>query len=341
MAFGKHFPGHGDTGVDSHIDLPLVPHERARLNQVELVPFQAAIEADFAGIMSAHVTFPAIDPTPGMPATLSYPGLTELLRYELGYDGLIVTDSLEMGALASNGYPPQVSAPLAFAAGADLLLFNRDHAMHRQVIASLVQAVEEGKISQEKLDASVQRIWEAKQRFGLLDPQPVELGAIADSVRTAEHLKLSRNLARQSMTLLRDPGKLLPVSKDCATIIVAPGLLQDQAKGLGDTTLPVDAQPTASQIAKVLEASQDEQTVIVLTYDLSSNIQQLKLVQELTDQDIPVVVVAARNPFDARLLPDKITVLVTYGFNPPVRDVLAEVLTGTVQPTGVLPVEFP
>ncbi len=341
LAFGKHFPGHGDTGVDSHIDLPLVPHDRARLDQVELVPFQAAIQADFAGIMSAHVTFPAIDPTPGMPATLSYPVLTDLLRYELGYDGLIVTDSLEMGALAAHGYPPQVSAPLAFAAGADLLLFNRDHAMHRQVFASLVQAVGEGKISQEQVDASVQRILQAKQRFGLMAPQLVELEAVADSVRTIEHLELSRNLARQSVTLLRDPRKLIPINTDQSTILVEPGAMRGLTKGLGDLTLQVDAQPASAQIADVIHVAHDRYTVIVMIYDLDNNTKQLKLMQELVNRDVPIVVIAARNPFDVPLLPESVTVLVTYGFNPPVREALMEMLAGDIQPTGALPVELP
>lgn len=341
MAFGKHFPGHGDTGVDSHIDLPLVPHDRARLDRVELVPFRAAIEADIAGIMSAHVTFPAIDPAPGLAATLSYPVLTGLLRHELGYDGLIVTDSLEMGALAANGYPPQVSAPLAFAAGADLLLFNRDHAMHRDVFASLARAVREGKISREQVDASVQRILQTKGRFGLLDPQPVEIGAVTDSVKTVEHLTLARDLARKSVTLLRDPRRLLPLNADRSSLIVEPGVMRDLTKGLAETTLQVDAQPTPSQIADIVHVAHEGRTVIAVVYDLSNNLEQRKLVQELVDKDIPVIVIAGRNPFDAFLLPDSATVLVTYGLNPPVREALADMLAGDARPTGRLPVELP
>src|SRR6266487_2179122 len=170
LAFGKHFPGHGDTGIDSHIALPLVSHDRARLDQIELVPFKAAIAEHFAGIMSAHVTFLTMDPNPGMPATLSRPVLTGLLRDELGFKGLIATDSLEMGALAESGYPPGVGAALAFAAGADVLLFNRDHVMHKQAFANLMQAVKDGKFSQEQLDLSVRRILDVKEKFDILQP---------------------------------------------------------------------------------------------------------------------------------------------------------------------------
>jgi len=343
LAFGKHFPGHGDTSVDSHIDLPLVPHDRARLDQIELAPFKAAIAADFAGIMSAHVTFPAIDSTPGLPATLSRPVLTGLLREELGYEGLIVTDSLEMGALAAHGWPPPVGAPLALAAGADLLLFNRDHAMHRAAFANLVQAVKDGKISPEQLEASVQRIWQAKQKFGLLNPAPVEVESAAASVKTDEHLALSRELTQKSITLLRDPQGLIPLRVDPAPLIVEPAAVRDLTRwlGLNGTTLLVDAQPTKSQIADVLHAAQNGRTVIVPVNDLEINSIQLKLVQELAEAGRPVIAILHRNPFDAVHLPENVTLIVTYGFNPPVREALTAILTGQTQPAGFLPVTLP
>jgi beta-N-acetylhexosaminidase len=341
MAFGKHFPGHGDTAVDSHVDLPLVPHERARLEQIELFPFRAAIEADIAGIMSAHVTFPAIDPTPGLAATLSRPVLTGLLREELGYDGLIITDSLEMGALAANGYPPEVAATQAFAAGADLLLFNRDHAMHRKAFENLLQSVQEGKVSQEQLDASVERVLRAKQRFGLMNPQLVEIDALADSLKIEEHLSLSRELAAKSVTLLRDPQGWIPLKKDQPILVVEAGALSGMTEGLGETTLQVDAQPTASQIADILRMARPRYTVIVAVHDLQANTAQVQLVQELMDENLPVLVLASRNPFDAAVLPDNATILITYGWNPPVREVLAEVLVGNIEPSGQLPIKLP
>lgn len=343
LAFGKHFPGHGDTGVDSHIDLPLVLHDRARLDQIELVPFRAAIAADFAGIMSAHVTFPMIDSTPGLAATLSRPVLTGLLRQELGYNGLIVTDSLEMGALAAKGYPPAVGAPLALAAGADLLLFNRDHVMHREAFANLVQAVRDGKISQEQLDASVQRILQTKERFGLLNPTLVDVGAADSSVKTADHLALSRELAQKAITLLRDPQGLLPVKTTSMPLIVETSSVRDQIKflGLSGSTWAVGAEPADSQITDIIHAAQDGRTVLVPVNDLNVNTRQMRLVQELVNADIPVIALVHRNPFDADLLPETVTVLITYGFNPPIRAALAEVLTGKLQPTGALPVTLP
>jgi beta-N-acetylhexosaminidase len=265
--------------------------------------------------------------------------LTGLLRDELGYDGLIATDSLEMGALATNGYPPQVAAPLALAAGADLLLFNRDHAIHGAAFANLIQAVREGKISQEQLDTSVQRILQVKERFGLLHPTPVDVNATA-SVKTQEHLALSRELAQKAITLIRDPLGLLPLKPTPTLLIVETPATRDLMKilDLGGTTFLVDTEPTASQIADILDAARNEGTVILPVNDLSINLKQLRLVQELVEMGIPVIALAHRNPFDATLLPERVTVLVTYGFNLPIREALTAVLKGRNRPLGVLPV---
>ncbi len=161
LCVGKHFPGHGDVAVDSHIGLPVVPHARARLNEVEFEPFKAAIAAGVGGIMSAHVAFPEIEPS-GLPATLSPNVMTTLLRAELCYPGLLFTDSLEMGALSANGYPVPIASATALQAGADVLLFNSSDALHRQAHAEMCAWVERGDISHERISAAVQRVNAAK-----------------------------------------------------------------------------------------------------------------------------------------------------------------------------------
>lgn len=169
MAVGKHFPGHGDTNVDSHIALPVVPHDRERLERVEFVPFRAAIAAGVAGIMSAHISFPAIEPTPGLAATLSHRVMTELLRDELNFKGLRITDSLEMGALATSGYPAPIAAGMSLNAGADLLLLNCGYDVTSQVHATLVDGVRRGEISPGRLDEALHRVLQAKERFRILE----------------------------------------------------------------------------------------------------------------------------------------------------------------------------
>lgn len=341
LAFGKHFPGHGDTGIDSHIDLPLVPHDRARLDLVELVPFRAAIAAEFAGIMSAHVTFPAIDPTPGLAATLSRPVLTGLLREELGFTGLIVTDSLEMGALAARGYPPPVGATLALAAGADLLLFNRDHAMHREAFANLVQAVKDGTVSQAQLDASVERILQTKQRFGLLDPVPVEVDIAQSKVKTPEHLALAAALAQQSITLLKDQAGLLPLQAGLPMLVIETPAAEGLGRLLGANTLAIKNDPDAGAIDSALRMARDGRMVVVTTTDAAFYPGQVKLVSKLLEDNHPVVIVAVRSPYDIHVLPEISTYLATYGSNPPALRALADVLTGKYLPAGTLPVTLP
>ncbi|HJQ14382.1 MAG TPA: beta-N-acetylhexosaminidase [Anaerolineales bacterium] len=342
LAFGKHFPGHGDTSVDSHIDLPLVPHDRARLDEVELFPFRAAIQAEVAGIMSAHVTFPAVDPTPGLAATLSRPVLTGLLRDELSYNGLIVTDSLEMGALAANGYPPPVGAPLAFAAGADLLLFNRDHAMQREAFTNLMQVIQSSKISREQLDASVRRILEAKERFGVLNPtlvaDPVRAG---ESTATAEHHALALELAQKAITLLKDDASLLPLKAGEPVLVIETVAAQGLGAFLGATTLEIKIDPDPRAITDALSAARNSHKVIITTTAASLYPGQVQLVRGLLAQNPNVIIVSVRTPYDISVLPDVPTALVSYGGNRPALQTIANVLMGKAEASGVVPVLLP
>jgi beta-N-acetylhexosaminidase len=246
-----------------------------------------------------------------------------------------------MGALAARGYPPQVGAPLALAAGADLLLFNRDHVMHHEAFTNLVQAVRNGKIPEKQLNDSVERILQMKQRFGLLNPVPVEFDAISTSVKTAKHLALSRELAQKAITLVRDPQRLLPLKTP--PLLVETGAVRDLTGsiGLNGHTLIIDTQPSAAQIAEILRAADNGSVVIVPVDDLSINKNQLNLIQALCEVGKPVIVLVHRNPFDVALLPENVTILVTYGFNPPIREALADVLLGRVQASGILSVTLP
>jgi beta-N-acetylhexosaminidase len=342
LSFGKHFPGHGDTGMDSHIDLPLVPHDRARLDGVELFPFKAAMRAKIAGIMSAHVTFPAIDPTPGLAATLSWPVLTGLLRDELGYSGLIATDSLEMGALASSGYPPQVGAALALAAGADLLLFNRDHAMHREAFANLVQAVKDGKVSREQLEASVRRILDAKAGFGILNPALVaDPSKAGEATATAEHLGLAMELARKSITLLKDDASLVPLKPGEPIVVIETPVAQGLGAMLGATTLEIKNDPDVSAMTAALKLVHNAHNVIVTTTEASLYAGQVKLVNELLTANPRIIIVSVRTPYDISTLPSVPTVLAAYGGNHPALQAIADVLTGKAEAVGVLPVTLP
>jgi len=160
---GKHFPGHGDTHQDSHLTLPHLPHALERLRQVELVPFRAYAEAKLASIMTAHVIFDAVDPS--VPATLSQKVLTDLLKGELGFDGVVVSDDLEMKAIADN-YPVEDAAVLGTRAGVDLFLVCHHADVQRRAIEAVVHAVESGRISQARIDDANLRLDRLAAKFG-------------------------------------------------------------------------------------------------------------------------------------------------------------------------------
>ncbi len=339
LAFGKHFPGHGDTAVDSHIALPLVPHARERLEAVEFVPFRAAMAADVAGIMSAHVTFPAIDATPGLAATLSSKVLTGLLRDEMGYGGLLVTDSLEMGALAEKGYPVPVAAATALQAGADLLLFNRDHTLHRAAFWELQSWVQDGRISEARLDASVRRVLQAKARFGLLTPASADVAAADAACGTAEFKALSRSVAAQSITLVRAGEPMaLPLAADAKLLVVETPAANGLGRALDVPFIVVDEQPTREQRQSALSMGRDGRPVIIAVADASRFSKQVELVEAFAKTASPVIVVAIRTPYDLEAMPEGPTLLASYGLNAPSLDALLDVLRGEALPQGRLPV---
>jgi beta-glucosidase len=207
LTAAKHFPGHGDTAIDSHLELPILNHTLERLQQVELPPFKAAIAAGVNAVMSAHLQIPSLDPE--YPATLSHQVLTELLRYRLNFDGLVVTDALIMGAIA-NRYGANQAPVMAVEAGADILLMPIDP---EGAIQAVCKAVEEGRISAERIRASVERIWNAKQKVGsaLLDPNTshawenaspaLETQSITSTLAQAEAVNAATDILRNSMQI--------------------------------------------------------------------------------------------------------------------------------------------
>ena len=191
LATAKHFPGHGDTATDTHLDLAVIEHPRSRLDAVELVPFKAAIAAGVDAVMSTHIRLPALDPTEGLPATLSRPILTGLLRTELGFDGLVFTDSMSMHAI-SRRFANDRAAAMAVAAGADVVLDPPDP---EAALRGIRAAVERGEISMEQVDRSVRRVLRAKARVGLHRARATDLMAVASVVGGRAHEAVADEVA--------------------------------------------------------------------------------------------------------------------------------------------------
>ena len=339
MAFGKHFPGHGDTAVDSHVGLPVVPHGLERLETVEFVPFRAAMQAGIAGIMSAHVGFPVIDPD-GLPGTLSPKVMTGLVREALGFQGLLATDSLEMGALGASGYPVPQAALQAFAAGADLLLFNRDHELHKQAFRQVLEAAQSGEISIDRLDASVTRILLAKAHYGLLEPAQVDATGL-EQVRCAANIELSREVARAALTVVRCAQNALPFKAGEPLLVVEIPAARGLGARLKAGSVSVTERPNSDEIEAVVKLAAVGCPVVVTTSDAKLNPAQVSLVEALCDAGNPLVVAAVRNPYDLMAFPQAQTYIATYGSNPPTLEALADLLLGRFRPSGRLPVELP
>jgi beta-N-acetylhexosaminidase len=219
MATAKHFPGHGDTSTDSHLDLPLVSSDRAHLEQVELAPFRAAIAAGAGSIMTGHLAVAALEPDPNVPATMSPKITTDLLRGEMGFDGLVVTDALDMGGVTVR-YPPGEVAVRSILAGADVLLVP-------PVLDAALQAVHEavasGRIPMARIDDAVTRVLRAKAKLGLNKSKLVDLEAIAGTFDRPEYDAAALDIADRGVTLLRDDQHLLPLdsTKPLRVLLVA------------------------------------------------------------------------------------------------------------------------
>ncbi|GGU43818.1 beta-N-acetylhexosaminidase [Nocardioides albus] len=354
-SIAKHFPGHGDTGTDSHYGLPEVTHTREQLEEIDLPPFKAAIDAGIDAIMTAHVTVPAIDPT-GEPATMSEPILTGLLREEMGFDGLIVTDALDMQGAAAT-YPADVAPVEAFLAGADQLLIPPKMDI---AYAAVLDAVENGTISRKRLDESVYRILKHKLDNEIFADPYVDAAAAPAVFNNPLHKADAQSISDRTTTLVKNDDDLLPLAPGPKNVLVA-GWGVDTTAGIaaglqkrGATTqvLQSGTTPTDANIAAAVQAAEGKDLVVVPTNNAwqinpatgqatPASVAQTKLVKALLDTDTPVVVTAMRNPYDVTSFPEAATVLNTYGYTSHQLESLVRVLYGEVDPSGKLPVEIP
>jgi len=347
-AVAKHFPGHGDTSVDSHRDLPVVPHPLERLESLELLPFQAAQRAGVDGIMTGHLYLPAIEPRQDLPATLSKTVLTGLLRERLGYQGLILTDALDMDAIKKDRTAAE-AAIQAFEAGADMLLIAGINADDRAHLAegppALLAAVQSGRVSETRLDQSVLRILEAKARRGILQgavaPPTVPDVAVLNS---EAHRALALDVARKAVTRQRDEGGLLPVSPSQRILVVVPpaptqsDAVDDHLAGnLLDAIRQFAPSATEASSRTAVGAARSADVVILGTFDLAQSPSQQALANDLAATGRPVIAVGLRGPYDAGVATEIGTFLTVYGDRPVHLQAAAEALFGQLTPTGRVP----
>ncbi|MEU6478897.1 glycoside hydrolase family 3 N-terminal domain-containing protein [Streptomyces sp. NPDC047017] len=349
-ATAKHFPGHGDTAVDSHYGFPVITHSRAVWETLDAVPFRAAIRAGIDSVMTAHIQFPALDDS-GDPATLSHPVVTGILRGELGYDGVVITDSLGMDGVRTKYGDDRVPV-LALKAGVDQLLNppSLDIAWN-----AVLAAVRGGELTEARLDASILRILRLKSRLGLLDDPYATRSGVARTVGTRQHRAAADRIAERTTTLLADDGRLLPLSRRThRTILVVgadpaspsgttgppTGVLAAALGALGFTTtaLATGTAPAAADIDRAVAAAGDADAVVAATYNVTAGSGQQKLVDRLAATGKPVIAVAIRNPYDVAQLPSATACLATYSWTDVELRAAARVIAGRTRPRGRLPV---
>ncbi|SEF04664.1 glycoside hydrolase family 3 protein [Streptomyces sp. Ag109_O5-10] len=349
-ATAKHFPGHGDTAVDSHTGFPVITHSREVWEKLDAVPFRAAIEAGIDSVMTAHIQFPALDGS-GDPATLSHPVLTGILRGELGYDGVVVTDSLGMAGVRTKYGDDRVPV-LALKAGVDQLL----DPPHLDVAWNAVlKAVRDGELTEARLDESVLRILRLKSRLGLLDRPYVDTKDVGRVVGTAQHLAAADRIAERTTTLLVNEGGLLPLARRTHGKVLVVGADPDSPSGttgpptgvlaaalseLGftATALPTGTAPSPATVDQAVAAARSADAVVVGTYNVTAGSGQQRLVERLVATGVPVVAVAVRNPYDVAQLPFVKAYLATYSWTDVELRAAARVIAGEVAPRGSLPV---
>ena len=343
-ATAKHFPGHGDTDVDSHFGFPVITHTREQWEQIDAPPFKADIAAGIDMIMTAHINFPALDPA-GDPATLSKPILTGVLRGELGFKGVIITDSLGMQGVRDK-YGDAEVAVRALLAGVDQLLMPPDM---DTAYNAVVDAVKSGRISQQLLDEHVRRVLELKYEKGLVANPYVDTSAVDSVVGTPEHLAAADAITNRTATLVKNDDSALPMAVDGKKVLVT-GYGVTTTATLGDalatrgadvTVKQTGTTPSDAAIAGAVTAAADKDAVVVTTMKAWSNDQQQKLVEQLLATGKQVIVVAVRDPYDIAYFDNAPTYVATYSYSPVAIEALARVLTGEVKPAGKLPVDIP
>ncbi len=341
LATVKHFPGHGDTSVDSHLELPSLPYTWDQLRRREIVPFQAAIEGDVGAVMVGHLALPAIEPNETLPASLSPVVVTGLLREELGYEGIIITDALDMDAIDLM-YSTSEAALLAVQAGNDLILLGAHISPQQQIEAmqAVVEAVRAGEIREERIDQSVRRILEAKARLRVMEWQPLIPELAQERIRADEHAALIPMLFQEGITVVRDGNALVPLRGEGLMIYPAtrPSLWQacqmDGYRGLG-----ISLYPSEAEIETALDAASRADTIVLFTQNLHENIALRRLAAQLPASRTAIVALWSHE--DLTYVPAVSTYIAAYSPLLQAQEPICAILQGEQRAQGTLSAAIP
>ncbi|MEX0929036.1 MAG: glycoside hydrolase family 3 N-terminal domain-containing protein [Balneolales bacterium] len=372
ISTGKHFPGHGDTDSDSHLNLPVIPYGMDRLNEVELVPFRHAIARGLMSVMSAHIAVPELTGQNDTPATLSPRFMTGLLREEMGFSGIIVTDAMDMHGIASN-YSAGEAAVLAVKAGVDVVLLPPDP---QSAIEAVVAAVHAGDISEQRIDLSVSRLLAAKQWSGLDESRFIDMHKIRSVIASREHQDLAREVARKSITLVKNENGILPLNRRDRkrALIVTVTDREDQMLmttrdefGLPNQpsgtyfaelfrrnhsavdVVKLDPRSNQAEIDELLDKAARADIIVGASYILSRSgagsigipDENIRALRAIAAMDKPFVLISFGDPYFISTVPGVQSYLCAYSDSEPVIESAIETLFGRNNPKGRLPVTIP
>lgn len=355
LATAKHFPGHGDTNVDSHMGLASLPADRARMNQVELVPFKAAIAAGVDSVMTAHMAVPAIEPQE-IPATVSTKVLTGLLRDDLAFNGLIVTDAMDMQGLVKQ-FPGGEAAVRALEAGADVLLMPSHP---DEVLRAVMAAVKDGRLTRKRIQQSTTRVLAAKARVGLQKRKLVDLDDVADGIDPNESEEQAQTAAERAITLVKNDKSSVPLSSSssaCVYILTESRYSQQgrkmleelQKRNRGGKTVLLDPTMPQPELDEFLQkAGSCEQNVVAAFVTVGAYRGNVALagnftafVNSLIAEKPPVTMISLGNPYLLRSFPNVASYMATFSTVPVSETAAVKALFGESPITGHLPVSIP
>ena len=356
MATGKHFSGHGDTGTNSHLALPIVTVSRSRLDTVELVPFRAAVNGGVGAIMSFHGAMPALDSS-GVPGTLSSKVLTDLLRGEMGFKGIIISDAMDMRGVLDQ-FGAAEAAKRAISAGIDVLIQPLDVS---ETIDAVVDGIRERRYTEARLDSSVRRVLEEKRHLGLAQRKLVDLNALRFLVGDSSNLQIARRVAEKSITLVKDSLRSVPIAQKNARVLSIT-LARRSDLGAGNafnaelrTGLPnlrtefMSTEDAPLNFPRLIAAADSADVTIIGSYvgqnwdAVTASAPQAfaSFVQTLMQRGRKPIVVAFGNPYLLQQLPWVGTYLVAWGGFPVSQTAAARALLGTAAISGHLPITIP
>jgi beta-N-acetylhexosaminidase len=364
LATAKHFPGHGDVATDSHLQMPVLDVTRQRLDAIELPPFRAAVDEKVAAFMSAHIWLPQLEPKKDLPATLSKNVLTDLLRGELHYGGIVFTDAMSMRGV-TNSFPNGEASVLAVEAGADMLVLPPDVPAAFNAIKAAVAA---GRITEGRIDESVRRILSAKASLNLQDPRNrfADVNKVMSTVGSKPHRDFAQRISDAAITLVRDENKVLPLRASPDLRVVQINLLDSRngwREGLPGrvmtaelpkrfpraVTVQIDDQSTATELDMVRKLAQLADAVVVNGYirvaaykgSIDLTPAQMSLLKDLIALNKPLVYTSFGSPYVLTHLTDLPSYVVAYDTSVTAEMAAVRAITGEIEFRGKLPISLP